>query len=122
MNQRQTKKMWLVLSLLFNIHRVKTHFFVILLKSREILPCFRELTLFHSLANIPVHESPLRVKQIEFTIQPSPRIRDGSRIGQHTNAPNHSSQIAIWDVSWWLVGDTNFETRRTPVNESDRAA
>ena len=38
---------------LFCINRVKSNFFIILLKSCKILSSFRELSLLHPLTNIP---------------------------------------------------------------------
>ena len=37
----------------------------------HVLPCFRELSLFHALADVPVNKSSLGIHQIELVVQPS---------------------------------------------------
>merc|ERR1719474_2546244 len=42
--------------------------FVVLLKGSQVLAGLRELALFHALSNIPVHEGPLRVHEVELMV------------------------------------------------------
>ena len=56
---------------LLHITRVKANFLIVLLQGRHVLPCFRELSLLHSLADIPVDESSLGIHQIKLMIQPA---------------------------------------------------
>ena len=41
--------------------------------------------LLHALTHIPMYESSLTIHQIEFMIQPTPRLGNGRRIAQHTH-------------------------------------
>merc|ERR1719474_174968 len=41
---------------------------VVLLHGGEVLSGFAELALFHSLSDVPVHEGPLSVHEIEFVV------------------------------------------------------
>ena len=111
----------LVLSLLFNISGVDPDLFVILLEGSKILASLRELTLLHTLTDIPVHKGALRVEEIKLVVETAPRGRDGSGVGQHAHTTSNLGQITTGNVGGGLIADTELETGRTPVNELDGA-
>jgi len=111
----------LVLSLFLSISGVDTDFLVVLLESCEILAGLGELTLLHTLTNIPVHEGTLRVEEIELVVETAPGSRDGSGVGQHAHATSNLGQVTTGDVGGGLIADTELETGRAPVNELNGA-
>ena len=65
----------------------------------------------------PMDESSLGVHKIEFMIQTSPGLSNGSRVTQHANSPLHFGQVTSRNDSWWLVVDSHFEASRTPIDK-----
>lgn len=64
----------LVLLLLFAIHLL-ADFLVVTLKRGEILTRLAELSFFHTFSNVPVHESTLRVQEIELRMATQVRVQ-----------------------------------------------
>jgi len=106
-----------LLSLL--IHGVDTNFFIIFLQSCHVFTGFRELTFFHTLSNIPMHESTLGIHKIELMIKTSPSFGNRSGVAQHAHCSLDLGKITTRHNSRWLVVDTNFETSGTPVDKLD---
>ena len=50
-------------------------------------------------------------------VETSPGFSDGGGVGQHADSSLYLGEVAIWNNSWWLVVDTNFEPGGTPVDE-----
>merc|ERR1719225_889689 len=98
---------------------VKANLFVILLKSSKILSGLRELTLLHTLTNVPVDEGPLGVHQVELVVEPGPGFGDGGGVREHAHGPLHLGQVAAWHNGGRLVVNAYLETSRTPVNKLD---
>merc|ERR1712048_1291443 len=57
--------------------------FVVLFHGGEVFSGFAELALFHSLADVPVHECPLSVHEIEFVVHSAHYLCDGGGVGDH---------------------------------------
>jgi hypothetical protein len=57
--------------------------------------------------------------EVEFMIEPSPSLSDGSGVAQHADSALDLRQVASRDDSGWLVVDANLETSGTPVHELD---
>lgn len=115
------KSSHLVLAHLLRIRAVNTDLLVILLESREVLASLRELSLLHTLADVPVHESTLRVQEVELVVKTAPRRRDGGRVGKHAHRARHLGKVTARDVRRSLVADTDLEAGRAPVDKLDRA-
>ena len=111
----------LILGLFLNISGVDANLLVVLLKGSEILTSLRELTLLHTLADIPVYEGTLRVEEIELVVETAPGGRDGSGVGQHAHATGNLGQVTTGDVGGSLIADAELETGRAPVDELDGA-
>ena len=121
--ERREIKMFrrLILGLFLNISRVNPDLLVVLLKSSEILTSLRELSLLHTLTDVPVHKGTLRVEKIELVVETAPGGRDGSGVGQHAHAAGNLGQVTTRNVGGGLIADTKLETGRTPVDELDGA-
>ncbi|GIL42644.1 hypothetical protein Vafri_593 [Volvox africanus] len=89
--------------------------------SSQILTGLGELTLLHTLTDIPVHERALSVHQIELMVQATEDLADGSAVGDHADGTLHLGQVTTWDNSGWLVVDAALETSWAPVDELDGA-
>ena len=111
----------LVLGLFFNISGVDADLLVVFLESGEILTSLGELTLLHTLTDIPVHEGTLRVEEIELVVETAPGGRDGCGVGQHAHTATNLGQVTTRDVSGGLIADTELETSRAPIDELDSA-
>jgi hypothetical protein len=104
-----------------SIARVSTDLFVILLQSGKILTGFGELTLFHTLTDVPVNEGTLGVHEIELVVNTGESLGDGSGVGNHTDSPLDLSQVTSRDTHRRLVVDSTLETSRAPVDELNGA-
>mmetsp|Transcript_1217 Transcript_1217/g.1468 ORF Transcript_1217/g.1468 Transcript_1217/m.1468 type:complete len:205 (-) Transcript_1217:602-1216(-) len=100
---------------------VHCNLLVILLKSSKILTGLRELSLFHTLTDIPVNKGTLGVHKIELVVDAGKSLSNGSVVGNHTASTLGLGDISIWNLAWWLGVDTSLESSRTPVNELDGA-
>lgn len=113
----------LVLSLktVIALERVGGNLLVIALKSSQVLTSLRELTLLHTLTDIPVDESTLGVHEVELVRQSRPGLADGGGVGQHADGAVDAGEVAVGDVLGGLVADTNLEASGAPVDELDGA-
>lgn len=116
-----------------------------LLESSEILASLRELSLLHTLSNVPVHESALavtspnqkaesalirahsqgksnsRVEKIELVVEVGPGASDGGGVGEHAETARDLGEISAGDKSRGLVADSELESSGAPVDELDGA-
>merc|ERR1712226_1000382 len=105
--------------LLISLHRIHSNLFIILLEGCKVLPGLRELSLLHSLSNVPVDKGPLGVHQVKLVVQPGPGLSDGGGVGEHADSSGNFGQVPIWHYSRRLIVDTNLEPSGTPVNKLD---
>merc|ERR1719322_1697416 len=110
---------FITLAIISSLSRVKADLLVILLKGSKIFPGLGELTLLHSLTNVPVNEGPLGVHEVKLMVEPCPGLGNSSGIAQHTDSPADLGKVATRDNSGWLVVNAYLETSRTPVNKLD---
>ena len=101
--------------------RVGTNLLVVLLESSQVLAGLGELTLLHTLTDIPVDEGTLGVHEVELVVKTSPGLSDGSGVAQHADSALDLGQITTWNDGGWLVVDTDLETSWAPVDELDGA-
>merc|ERR1719317_1394491 len=106
-------------SIILSFSRVKANLLIILLKSSKILTSFGELSLLHTLSNIPVNKSSLGIHEVELVVQPSPGFSNSCGIGEHTDCTSNLGSVSTGHNCWWLVVNPNFESCRTPVNKLD---
>jgi len=71
------------LQLLVTLDGVGGDLLVITLESSEILTGLGELTLLHTLTNVPVNEGTLGVHEVELVVESGPGLGDGGGVGQH---------------------------------------
>merc|ERR1712158_355159 len=103
----------------FGFNRVKTNFFVILLKSSQIFTGFREFSFFHTFSYVPMDKGTFGIHKIKLMIKTSPSLSDGSGVGQHADGTLNLGKITTRDNGWRLVIDTNFEASGTPIHKLD---
>jgi len=111
----------ILISFLFSllIDGVNSNLLVVLLKGSHVLTGFGELSLFHTLSDIPVDEGTLGVHEIELVVKSGPCLSDGGGVGQHADGTLNFGQVTAWNDGWWLVVDTDLETSWAPVDELD---
>ena len=98
---------------------VDADLFVVLLESGQVFTGLGELTLLHTLSDVPVDEGTLGVHQIELVIQTSPGLGDGGGVAQHAHGTLHLGEIATGHNGGWLVVDADLEASGAPVDELD---
>merc|ERR1719453_2271764 len=98
-----------------------TNLLVILLESRQVFTGLTELTFFHTLSDIPMHESTLAVHEIELVVDAGEDFGNGCGIADHAAGTHDLGQVTTWDHSWWLVIDTTLEASGRPVDKLDGA-
>ena len=101
------------------VNCVNTNLLVIFLEGSQILTSLGELSLLHTLSNVPVDKGTLGVHQIELVIETGPCLSDGSGVGQHAYGTLNLGKVTSGDNSGWLVVDADLEASGTPVNELD---
>merc|ERR1719271_641409 len=121
--QRQSNLVLLaeVLFLAFTLGSLGRDFLVVLLESSKVLTGLGELTLLHTLTDVPVDEGTLGVHKIELVVHASEHLGNGGGVGDHAAGALHLGEVTTRDHGWWLVVDTALETGRAPVDELDGA-
>merc|ERR1739848_194826 len=91
-------------------------FFIVLLECCQIFTRLGELSLFHTLPGIPVHERALRVHQVELVVNAREHFGDGCGVADHANGTHDLRQVTTWDDCRWLIIDATLEACRAPVH------
>ena len=107
----------LLLFLSLSLGGLNSDLLVILLEGGKILTGLRELTLFHTLTDVPVNEGTLGVHEIELVVDSGEHLSNGGRVGNHAHGTLHLGKISTGNDGGRLVVDTALETSRGPVNE-----
>merc|ERR1712176_957047 len=112
---------FITISLLFSFpfRRLNTHLLVILLQRSQVLPCLRELALFHPFTDVPMHKSTLGVHQVELMVNARENLRNGRRVADHAARTHHLRQVATRNHCRGLVVDSTLEACGTPIHELD---
>jgi hypothetical protein len=100
-------------------HRVDSDLLVVLLEGSQILTGLGELSLLHTLSDVPVDESTLGVHQVELVVETGPGLGNGGGVGQHAHSTLHLGQVTSGHDGGWLVVDTDLEASGAPVDELD---
>mmetsp|Transcript_14663 Transcript_14663/g.39197 ORF Transcript_14663/g.39197 Transcript_14663/m.39197 type:complete len:217 (-) Transcript_14663:181-831(-) len=93
------------------------HLLVVLLQRRQVLASLGELTLLHALAHVPVHESALRVHEVELVVDAGENLCDGCGVADHAAGTHHLSQVTAGNHSRRLVVDTALEACGAPIHK-----
>merc|ERR1711948_14295 len=110
---------FITLAVISSLGGIKADLLVILLKSSKVLPGLGELTLLHTLTNVPVDKSPLGVHQVKLMVKSGPGFGDGGGVREHAHGPADLSKVSTGNDGWGLVVDTDLESGGTPVNKLD---
>ncbi|SMR64769.1 unnamed protein product [Zymoseptoria tritici ST99CH_3D1] len=90
----------------------------------QVLASLGEFALLHTLAGVPGNTRTYQ-HEIEFVRKSGPSLGDGVGVGQHAHGAvalaRFLGEIAVGNVLWWLVADTNLEASWAPVDELDGA-
>merc|ERR1711968_95151 len=109
----------LTLLLTLALHGLGTDLLVVLLEGGKILATLGELTLLHTLTDIPVDEGTLGVHKIELVVHASEHLGDGGGVGDHAASTLHLGEITTGHHGWWLVVNTALEASWAPVHKLD---
>merc|ERR1719464_1974171 len=101
------------------VHTFLCHLLVVFFHSSQVLSRLSELALFHSLSDIPVHEGPFGVHQVNFVVHPAHHLGDGRGVTDHEDRPLDFGQVSSRNHGGRLVVDPDFESGRTPIHEPD---
>merc|ERR1712066_204967 len=94
---------------------------VVLLQGGQVFPSLAELSLLHAFADIPVHESALRVHQVKLVVNAREHLSDGGGVADHAECAHHLCKIASGNHSRWLIVDAALEACWAPIHELDGA-
>ena len=109
----------LLIFLTLSLGGLDSDLLVILLESGKILTGLRELSLFHTLTDVPVNEGTLGVHEIELVVDSGEHLGNSRGVGDHAHGTLHLGEISTGNDGRRLVVDTALETSRGPVNELD---
>merc|ERR550525_1923361 len=101
------------------VNRFLCHLFVVLFHRGQILSGLSELARFHSLSDVPVHEGPLCVHQVELVVHPAHHLGDGRGVTDHQHRPLHFGQVSSRNHGGRLVVNAQFEPGGAPIHEPD---
>merc|ERR1719265_600675 len=104
----------IALFLALTLGRLNADLLVVLLQSRKVLACLRELALLHTLADIPMDKRALRVHQIKLVVDAREHLSNSSRVADHANRAHYLGKVATWYHSRRLVVDAALEASRRP--------
>merc|ERR1712018_635252 len=110
---------FVALSIISSLSRVKANLLVALLKGSKIFPCLREFTFLHTLSDIPVDKGPLGVHEVKLMVEPGPGLGNGRCIAKHAHCPADFGQVPTRNNSWRLVVNAYLEASRAPVDKLD---
>mmetsp|Transcript_11089 Transcript_11089/g.23779 ORF Transcript_11089/g.23779 Transcript_11089/m.23779 type:complete len:234 (-) Transcript_11089:218-919(-) len=100
---------------------VDSDLFVVLLQGSQILTGLGELSLLHTLSDVPVDEGTLGVHQVELVVKTSPGLGDGGGVAQHAHGTLDLGQVSPGNDGGGLVVDAHLESSGTPVHKLDGA-
>merc|ERR1719316_397744 len=109
------------LFLSFTLRGLDANFLIILFQSSQVFTGLAELTIFHSLADVPVDKGALAVHEVKLVINAREHFSNGSGIADHAACTHYLSQVASRNHGGRLVVDAALEACGTPVHELDGA-
>mmetsp|Transcript_9499 Transcript_9499/g.25622 ORF Transcript_9499/g.25622 Transcript_9499/m.25622 type:complete len:209 (-) Transcript_9499:1027-1653(-) len=111
----------LALTLSSTISALSANLLKVLLQGSQVLTGLAELTLLHTLTDVPVHESALGIHQIELVVQAGEDLANGGGVGDHAHRALNLGQVTAWHDSGGLVVDAALEASGAPVHKLDGA-
>merc|ERR1719198_1855611 len=115
----RTRLILLALLLTLTLSGLGTDLLVVLLEGGKILTGLGELSLLHTLSDVPVDEGTLGVHEIELVVDAGKSLGDGSGVGDHADGSHDLGEITTWHNGRGLVVDTALESGGAPVDELD---
>merc|ERR1711934_771784 len=114
---RRLELITIALLLSFAFGGLDSDLLVILLEGGQILTGLGELSLLHTLSDVPMDEGTLGVHKIELVIDTGEGLGDGGGVGNHAHGSLHTGKITSRHSGRRLVVDTALEAGRAPVDE-----
>merc|ERR1740130_798157 len=96
-------------------------FLVVLLQSRQVLACLRELAFLHALPDIPMHKRTLGVHQVKLVVDAGEDLSDGCGVTDHADSTHDLGQVAAGYHSRRLIIDAALEPCWAPIHKLDGA-
>merc|ERR1719409_113411 len=84
---------------------------------RKIFTRLRELAFLHTLTDVPVYESSLRVHEVELVIDAGEDLSDRGGVADHAHSAHDLGKVTTRYHSWRLVVDAALEASWAPVDE-----
>ena len=94
---------------------------VVLLEGGKILTGLGELTLLHTLTDVPVDEGTLGVHEVELVVDAAKGLGDGGGVGNHADGALDGGDVTTGHVLGGLVVDAALKAGGAPVDELDGA-
>merc|ERR1711987_12612 len=104
----------LALLLALTLHGLGTDLLVVLLQSGKVLTTLGELTLLHTLTDVPVDEGTLGIHQVELVVNAGEDLGNGGGVGDHAAGTLHLGKVTTRHDGWRLVVDAALEASRAP--------
>merc|ERR1712137_1314337 len=82
---RRLELITIALLLTLTLSGLNADLLVVLLEGSQILTGLRELTLLHTLTDVPVDEGTLGVHKIELVVDPGEDLGNGGGVGDHAH-------------------------------------
>merc|ERR1711966_185121 len=101
----RTRLILLALLLTLALSGLGTDLLVVLLEGGKILTGLGELSLLHTLSDIPVDEGTLGVHEIELVVKAGEHLSDGGRVGHHAHGALHLGKVTTRHHGGGLVVD-----------------
>merc|ERR1719478_770647 len=111
----------LTLLLALALHGLGANLLVVLLEGSKVFATLGELTLLHTLTDVPVNEGTLGVHEVELVVHAGEHLGDGGGVRDHAAGALHLGEVTTGHHSRGLVVDTALEASGAPVDELDGA-
>merc|ERR1711987_40712 len=111
----------LALLLALTLHGLGTDLLVVLLEGSKVLATLGELTLLHTLTDVPVDEGTLGVHEVELVVHAGEDLGHGGGVGDHAAGALHLGKVTTGHHGGWLVVDAALEASGAPVDKLDGA-
>merc|ERR1711968_187093 len=111
----------LTLLLAFALHGLGANLLVVLLEGGKVFATLGELTLLHTLTDVPVDEGTLGVHEVELVVHAGEHLGDGGGVRDTAAGALDLGEVTTRDDGRGLVVDTALEASGAPVDELDGA-
>merc|ERR1719487_1258661 len=119
LDERSLELITVSLLLTFTLGGLDSDLLVILLEGSQILTSLGELTLLHTLTDVPVDEGTLGVHQVELVVDAAEDLSNRGGVADHAHSAHNLGQVTTRNNGGGLVVDAALEPGGGPVDELD---